>query len=282
MIRPRQRPACESGQATVEFAIIIPLLLLLVVGIIEFGKAFNYWIDLNHLANEGARWTAVEKVPPANANPSPGDIKAYLISQISSSELQSSVAPDGSGNVNSSNVSICYTPSLDENNNPLPPQVGDAITVRVSAPYSFPFVSSVAGAVAGLFGGDGSGIGDITLKGSSTMRLEQLPPQDSTTQSQWVQCEPPPSAPLIDTHPPDPDISTDATFTFHDTSGQANITFQCSIDNHAYKTCTSNDPPPPQYTGLEAGGVSHIFRVRAHNDEQNQVSAPAIYRWTIS
>ena len=67
----------EEGQATVEFAIVIPLLLLLIVGIIEFGKAFNYWIDLNHLANEGARWAAVEKVPPtrltSTAAPAPDD-----------------------------------------------------------------------------------------------------------------------------------------------------------------------------------------------------------------
>ena len=45
----------ERGQATVEFAIVLPLVLLILVGLIEFGKAFNYWLSLNHLANEGAR-----------------------------------------------------------------------------------------------------------------------------------------------------------------------------------------------------------------------------------
>ena len=64
----------ERGQATVEFAIVIPLLLLLVVGLFQFGKVFNYWISLNHLANEGARWAAVDKVP-GNPTPSGTEIK---------------------------------------------------------------------------------------------------------------------------------------------------------------------------------------------------------------
>ena len=59
----------EDGQATVEFAIVIPLLLLLVFGIVQFGKAFNNWIDLNHLANESARWAAVNKIPPHDGQP---------------------------------------------------------------------------------------------------------------------------------------------------------------------------------------------------------------------
>ena len=86
----------EDGQATVEFAIVIPLLLLLVVGIFEFGKAFNYWIDLNHLSNEGARWASVDKVPPYGSNPGQSaptcyQIKQYLLSQMNTGYLQSKV-----------------------------------------------------------------------------------------------------------------------------------------------------------------------------------------------
>jgi Flp pilus assembly protein TadG len=73
MVRRTRILRREEGQATVEFAIVIPLLLLLVVGIFEFGKAFNYWIDLNHLANEGARWAAVDKVPPYAGNGNTGN-----------------------------------------------------------------------------------------------------------------------------------------------------------------------------------------------------------------
>ena len=49
----------ESGAALVEFAIIAPLLLLLVFGIIEFGRAYNAQNSLTHAAREGAREYAI-------------------------------------------------------------------------------------------------------------------------------------------------------------------------------------------------------------------------------
>lgn len=59
----RRRRACadDSGAALVEFAILAPLLLLLVVGIIEFGWLFAQMNELRHVAQEGARWGAVSR-----------------------------------------------------------------------------------------------------------------------------------------------------------------------------------------------------------------------------
>ena len=45
----------ESGAAAVEFAIVLPVLLLLVFGIIEFGLLFNRYITVTHAAREGVR-----------------------------------------------------------------------------------------------------------------------------------------------------------------------------------------------------------------------------------
>ena len=53
----------ERGQAMVEFAILAPVFVVLVAGIIQFGVAINYWLDLNRLANQGARWAAVNAYP---------------------------------------------------------------------------------------------------------------------------------------------------------------------------------------------------------------------------
>jgi len=36
------------------------------------------------------------------------------------------------------------------------------------------------------------------------------------------------------------------------------------------------------YDNLAAGGASHVFRVRAHDNDQNQTSDVAIYRWIIN
>ena len=49
----------------VEFAIITPLLLLLVFGIIEFGRAYNAQNTLTHAAREGAREYAISQDPLA-------------------------------------------------------------------------------------------------------------------------------------------------------------------------------------------------------------------------
>ena len=43
----------------VEFAIILPVLLLLVFGIIEFGRAHNTQLTLTHAAREGVRTYAI-------------------------------------------------------------------------------------------------------------------------------------------------------------------------------------------------------------------------------
>ena len=49
----------ERGQAAVEFALVVPVFCLLVMALIDFAKALNYWLDANHLANEGVRQAAV-------------------------------------------------------------------------------------------------------------------------------------------------------------------------------------------------------------------------------
>ena len=48
----------------VEFALILFPLLILVAGIIQFGIALNYWLDMQRIANQGARWAAVNNWPP--------------------------------------------------------------------------------------------------------------------------------------------------------------------------------------------------------------------------
>jgi hypothetical protein len=49
----------EKGASAVEFAIILPVLIMIVFGIFQFGFAFNKYISLTHAAREGARLAAV-------------------------------------------------------------------------------------------------------------------------------------------------------------------------------------------------------------------------------
>jgi Flp pilus assembly protein TadG len=49
----------EDGQALVEFAVILPLLLILVTGIIQFGLLFNKYITLTDAVRSGAQTLAL-------------------------------------------------------------------------------------------------------------------------------------------------------------------------------------------------------------------------------
>ncbi|GMA28822.1 TadE/TadG family type IV pilus assembly protein [Arenivirga flava] len=58
--RTRLRSASEEGAAAVEFALVVPLLLTLLFGIIEFGAAYNAQILVTNAAREAARELSVE------------------------------------------------------------------------------------------------------------------------------------------------------------------------------------------------------------------------------
>lgn len=56
----RRRDDPRAGQALVEFALVVPLLLLLLLGIVEFARAWNVHQVLTDAAREGARETVVD------------------------------------------------------------------------------------------------------------------------------------------------------------------------------------------------------------------------------
>ncbi|WP_026556464.1 TadE/TadG family type IV pilus assembly protein [Arthrobacter sp. 35W] len=57
-----KRNGSERGAAAVEFALLLPVLLLLVIGIMEFGRAYNIQISASQAAREGARYAAVHYI----------------------------------------------------------------------------------------------------------------------------------------------------------------------------------------------------------------------------
>jgi len=60
LIRLRSSLLGDKGAAIVEFAVALPLLMVLVVGIFDFGGAFNLKQELNNAAREGARFGAAQ------------------------------------------------------------------------------------------------------------------------------------------------------------------------------------------------------------------------------
>lgn len=61
MTRSRVDARSERGQAMVEFALVLPILLVLVLGIIQFGILFNNYQTLTDAVRVGARQAAVSR-----------------------------------------------------------------------------------------------------------------------------------------------------------------------------------------------------------------------------
>ncbi len=53
----------ENGQSAVEFALVLPILLILLCGIIDFGWVYYNQITLNNAAREGARYAVIHYDP---------------------------------------------------------------------------------------------------------------------------------------------------------------------------------------------------------------------------
>ncbi|MGZ5385057.1 MAG: TadE/TadG family type IV pilus assembly protein [Acidimicrobiia bacterium] len=54
-MRSGLRQRRERGATIVEFAIVFPLIIMLVMGVAEFSLAFKDWLTINHASREGAR-----------------------------------------------------------------------------------------------------------------------------------------------------------------------------------------------------------------------------------
>jgi Flp pilus assembly protein TadG len=134
----------EAGAALVEFALVLPVLLVLLFGLVDFGKAFNYWIDETHLANEGARWAVVNK------NPGSGTLQEYIRDQANTPELRTG----GTSSV-ADPLQVCISFPNGE-------LVGEPVEVTVSTSYTW---MSFLGLTAT----------EKTITGRSTMRLEARP-----------------------------------------------------------------------------------------------------------
>ncbi|MFK4296026.1 Flp pilus assembly protein TadG [Arthrobacter sp. GAS37] len=51
--------ASERGAVAVEFAILAPVLIMLLLGIMEFGRVYNVQVSLSNAAREGVRVMAI-------------------------------------------------------------------------------------------------------------------------------------------------------------------------------------------------------------------------------
>ena len=77
-MRAHKRLRSESGASAVEFALVLPLLMLILFGIIEFGLALYRQAILTNASREGARLGIVLSVPPITTAAINTRIDTYL------------------------------------------------------------------------------------------------------------------------------------------------------------------------------------------------------------
>ena len=130
----------SSGQALAELAIALPVLLLMLVGIFEFARAYQIQQVVVNAAREGARQAVLQGV---DADSATIIVNTYLTS----------------GAINNGVVTV-----TDTNN------TGDPTTVRVSVPYTFALIGPLIRLATS--GSGPPGPGDINLTSQATMRHE--------------------------------------------------------------------------------------------------------------
>jgi Flp pilus assembly protein TadG len=112
--RAKGRSQPERGQALAELALILPVLLVLVLGAIDFGRLFLVGIELNQAARQGVAYAAAST---ANATDTAGISTAALdgVGGLSGTPaVTSTTAVDSSGgHVSTVTVSATFQTLID-------------------------------------------------------------------------------------------------------------------------------------------------------------------------
>ena len=127
----------DRGAAAVEFALLLPVLLLLVFGLIDFGRALNAQITLTQVAREGARLAAL------------GQSNVVSRTQAAATGLSPVTVNPGTA---------------------CPANAGTGVNAVVQVSYTYYLVTPVS-AIARMFGGSGYGSA-ISLTATGVMPCE--------------------------------------------------------------------------------------------------------------
>jgi Flp pilus assembly protein TadG len=143
-----RRLKSQRGQALLETALTLPLLLLVSVSIFEFGRAFQTWQVLTNAAREGAR---VAVLPGQTV----GNVQSVVTAYMTSGQLPGAATAA---------VAVNMASTI-----PLGVGTASASVVTVSYPFSFMVLQPVARLLV-----SGSTLGrPFTLTASAKMRNEQ-------------------------------------------------------------------------------------------------------------
>ncbi len=133
----KARARARRGQALVEFALVLPILVLLLLGIFEFGRAYNAYEVITDAAREATRRAVVDDTVSVHT------IETIAISALSRAGMTAdstmvTITPTGLAGVTA----------------------GTPTSVAIAYPFRFLFMGSLIG------------VSQVTLRSTSTMRHE--------------------------------------------------------------------------------------------------------------
>jgi Flp pilus assembly protein TadG len=127
----------QRGATLVEFAVVLPVFFILIMGIYEFGRAYNIQQALTDAAREGARYS-VAPMAGTDTLPSVSEVTDWVNTFLTSDGVTGTVSVNQTFPRTVNGIALVYT------------------SVDVSAPYRFLFFP----------------YGTITLTAHSVMRNE--------------------------------------------------------------------------------------------------------------
>ena len=119
----------ERGQALAEFALVLPLVLLFIAGIIEMGRAWNIKQAVTDAAREGARYTVV-----MDPTMSLAQVQAKIEERLALASIESSDIAVTSADPTCSPVSACFHNEFG---------YGKEMTVSVSTQFQMGLIGSL-------------------------------------------------------------------------------------------------------------------------------------------
>jgi Flp pilus assembly protein TadG len=141
-------PGRRRGQALTEFALILPILLLLVFGVFDFGRAIYAYNSISNAAREGARTAIVDQSQTGGvytaAQDAANQATALGLNPADPNDVLVSF-PNTTG--------LCGTPAI-------------GCIARVRVQYRFTAITPILGAV----------VGPITLSATTELPIESTNP----------------------------------------------------------------------------------------------------------
>jgi Flp pilus assembly protein TadG len=138
----RKRGRGERAQGHVELAFILPVFLIVVFAVVDFGLGLRAWITITNSAREGARFAAVSCATTG------ADLTL----------VQDKAVDTSAGLLTTGDVTVVNCPG------------GSTESVLVTVEYGYDLITPLAGLMTLLSGG--SIPGTITMSSTADMRLE--------------------------------------------------------------------------------------------------------------